>query len=183
LTPREKELTAALELAAVYLEELGPVTAIVSARLRAVLGNDTKPERPAVEVDGVLYGADAAVMVAVSDLLQSPLVEVPSIALGIMDGNKIIGGAIFHSYREGLDIEAVVAMKDPSKVTKGMARRILAYPFEELKLPRMTLQVEESNTRAIKVAEGYGAKLEGKKRGSGINIYGLLPGECPFWRQ
>lgn len=73
---------------------------------------------------------------------------------------------------------------------KPMTRRFLKaafwYPFDQLKVRRITAMVEEWNAKSHSFCEHLGFKLEGRLRhgatdGGDVLIMGMLSGECR-WR-
>ncbi len=144
-------------------------------------------------IDDVLYGADAEMAEWVQRRLGGALVEVPFIALGALDGNKLIAGAYFwdhHDHRTGLDdvsdIYMAVAADDWKAARPHILRRLFEYPFGDLKCRRLSVEVDMSNERAVKQVQQLGFKLEGTKRrkgkgGGDVGQFGLLPEECPIW--
>ncbi len=68
---------------------------------------------------------------------------------------------------------------------RGAFREVFRYVFDVMKCKRVTFEIHPKNKRSRKLAEGLGARLEGKKR-RGLDgrrnalVYGLLPEECRF---
>lgn len=139
-------------------------------------------------VNDILTDADAHVATWIEDKLGGDVVSVPFRAVGIVgDKGKLIGGAYFYNHREGQDIYAAVALEDGAFMTPDVVSKILAFPFGQLKLPRVSVDIDESNTHAIQQAERLGFELEGIKRRAGANggdvlMFGLLRDNCKFWR-
>jgi hypothetical protein len=81
--------------------------------------------------------------------------------------------------------ELTFASDTPTWATRTSIRAMLAYPFEQLGVRRITTVIAESNARAIRVNEHLGFKLEGRCRfGCGHEdalIFGLLREETPDW--
>lgn len=142
-------------------------------------------------VDNVLTGADAHVAAWVEQKLGGDTVDVPFYAIGITgEGGALIGGAYFYNYRSGdaNDICCAVAVEDGNTISRDVLRKILSYPFGQLSLPRISIEIDESNQRAIEQADIIGFKLEGRKRRAGkgggdILLMGLLRDECKFWSE
>ena len=158
--------------------------------------------RPPMVINGVLYGCDALVAAWVSDRLAAEVPLVPFVAFGVckegtpegvvQDLNEVylLAGAYWYNHYNGpdqFDITVAVAADDVAAGRPDVIRKILQYPFGELKVPRITGEVAAGNERAIRTAEKLGFKIEGTKRkagrdGSDMIVLGLLPEECPLWR-
>lgn len=98
-----------------------------------------------------------------------------------LSGSGALGGEVS-------DIMVSVAVDNLETAHPRVFREVLQYPFGERKLRRITAEIESNNQRCIAQAEKLGFKLEGRKReggpgGSDVLIYGLLPRECPFWKE
>jgi Acetyltransferase (GNAT) domain len=155
-----------------------------------------------VIIDGVLFGMDAAVTAFVMSSLHgddtSP-VPVFGYAFGIVDPSKqdvdalilpgdLIGGVIFYNHEDSdrSDMAVTVSNSDISTAHPRTIRKVLEYPFEQLKVQRLSAEIDLTNERSIRNAEKLGFKLEGLKRrksksGGDWGVFGLLPEECPIW--
>lgn len=143
-------------------------------------------------IDGVLYGSDAEVAVWIKERLgvTTAPTAIPFIALGIVEGNQIVGGAMFWNHYDGevRDISVTVALADDVQLARKTVVKLLEYPFGDLGLPRITALIQMSNTRAIDQALKIGFKLEGRMRratrdGGEVGIFGLLADECAIWQR
>jgi RimJ/RimL family protein N-acetyltransferase len=154
----------------------------------------TKDKPKWLIIDDVLYGADAEMAEWINRRIGGALVEVPFVALGALDSNnKVVAGAYFFSHddhRKGLDdvsdLYMAAATDGSTALSPTAVRRLLEYPFGDLKVRRLSAEIDMSNGHAIQQAEKLGFKLEGRKRkkgkgGGDVGIFGLLPEECPFW--
>lgn len=101
-----------------------------------------------------------------------PVVEPPFLAIGIGSHGVLKGVAIWRNYVEGLDITLEIAADFQPKMMRAMPY-VLAYPFVQLDLPRVTAEIRESNRPSMRLAEWLGFRLEGRKRGTDIRFYGL----------
>lgn len=148
-------------------------------------------------VNDILTDADAHVATWIEDKLGGDVVSVPFRAVGIVgDNGKLIGGAYFYNHREpnivdgkkyGGDIYAAVALEEGAFMTPDVVSKILAFPFGQLDLPRVSVDIDENNTHAIEQAERLGFQPEGIKEGAGptggdIIMFGLKRDNCKFWR-
>jgi RimJ/RimL family protein N-acetyltransferase len=144
----------------------------------------------AMVLDGLLYGADAHVATWVQERLGGELVKVPFVAFGVIEDNRLVAGAYYHSWHdnnEQRDIMIAVAIDDAALKPETIAR-FLDYAFGQLKLPRITAQFSMANERAVQQAMKLGFKLEGRKRkctpdGGDVGVFGLLADECKIWQR
>jgi RimJ/RimL family protein N-acetyltransferase len=154
-------------------------------------------------VDGVLYGCDARVATWVNERLGLGPVEVPFKGFGILpeaivDGeaaedmpNQLIGGAYFWGWSSTpakRDIYCAVAVDDIGAGRIPVIQRILAFPFGQLDLPRISAEISMTNERAIRQARNLGFVLEGRKKnisddGSEWGLFGLYRDTCEFWKR
>jgi RimJ/RimL family protein N-acetyltransferase len=156
--------------------------------------NDAAPWRPyeppprdrPYTIGRVLYHDDKRVADFVRDLVG--LSKGPGwehyVALGVVnESGGLLAGVVFHNYRAlAGDIEITAAAWTPRWCTPETLRRIVAYPYHELKCARCTARTGEHNVRAIKFLEGLGFRLEGvARKGFDANhnmlIYGVLRAE------
>jgi len=84
--------------------------------------------------------------------------------LGVVRGGQLVAVAVYHDYREGgIHISFV------STTPRWASRRVLygilvAYPFGQLKVNRITAVCRKKNKRVRRLLEGVGFKLEGLHR-------------------
>ena len=107
--------------------------------------------------------------------------------IGVVEGDKLIAGAVFHDYR-GHNIEISFAADDARWATRKHIRAIFAYPFNQLGCVRLTTITSKKNARARKLDEGLGFRIEGviRKGYDGKQdaiIYGMLKHECKWIRK
>lgn len=157
--------------------------------------------KPVLVKNGVLYGADALMAAWISDRLGSELPLVPFVAFGIcaegtpdgivndLGSIYLIAGAYWHSHRDGpdmFDISCSVASDTELVGRPDVIRKILEYAFEDIKVPRITAHIVQSNDRAIRSAEKLGFEVECVMRASGklgdpmVQLV-LTPDQCPIW--
>ncbi len=124
-----------------------------------------------------VFGADKPVAAYIADAIGVPSAEPGFTSIGLVDDDENpIGGVIFTGYRQDSDITIVLAadLKRHPKAARAIVN-VLSYPFEQLKLPRVSAEISEANTACIRLAEWLGFKLEGIKRGTPkYRVYGLL---------
>ncbi len=164
----------------------------------------TDDKLPYVE-SGVLWHVDDLVAAWLCDRLKTEMPRIEYRAFGLVrsdtpdgivrDLSKIymVGGFLWYNYCDGQggadhDITLAAAIDDTGFNTPRALRKLLEYPFGFLKVPRISINVNETNEAALKQAERLGFKIEGIKRkagsrGTDMVMLGLLPEECPFWTQ
>jgi hypothetical protein len=128
-------------------------------------------------VDGVLYGADDLVGEWINARMGGGKPDVPFVAMGIFSGDRIALGAMFFNQSEA-DVTMALALEPRGCKPRAMAK-IMAYPFVQLGLPRVTAEIPLSNKESIRLAEGFGFVREGVKRraapdGGHVGVFGLL---------
>ena len=120
------------------------------------------------------------------------------IAFGLVDPNskspnlseRLIAGCYFYNMvnlPDKKDIWLTAVMTEPSMQYRQAIKQVLAYPFGQLGLPRISAEIDMRNTKSIRQAEIMGFQLEGRKRFMGVGggdygVFGLYPDNCPFWR-
>jgi hypothetical protein len=128
-------------------------------------------------VGGVLYGADELVGEWIEARMGGGKPECPFVAMGIFSGDRIALGAMFFNQTEA-DVTMALALEPRGCKPRAMAR-IMAYPFNQLGLPRVSAEIPLSNKDSIRLAEGFGFVREGVKRraapdGGHVGVFGLL---------
>lgn len=96
-------------------------------------------------------------------------------AIGVMEGQTVLGGTAFHNYypAEGV-IEMTSASISPKWLTKRMIRAVFAYAFDLLECQLVVMRVSEINTRMVNIAQRFGFKgyliprLRGRDEGEWI---------------
>lgn len=158
---------------------------------------------PAV-VNGVLYGMDAEVAAWVRMRFGSGPLPGLFTAFGVLRPNdsaapdvnslpnRLIAGVIYRDrYGDGSneqpsDIMATVWVDDIIAAHPAVIRRLLDYPFGQLRIRRISARIEDSNTRAVNQAIELGFVEEGKHpfmgaNGGMVRSYGLYRDNCRFW--
>lgn len=164
----------------------------------------TKSGRLWVIEDQLIYGADSEVATWVEYKLGGDLVLSLFVAIGVLrDGVRpegvteetirdcLVAGAYFtNEENEGgySDISWTVYSDDVTAGKASILKRVLEYPFKQRKLRRLSAEIDLSNDRAVRQAQRLGFKLEGRKRrkapgGGDVGVFGLLPEDCPLFRE
>jgi hypothetical protein len=123
-------------------------------------------------VGSLLLGADELV----GEMVKS------RVAIGVIRRGQLVGGVVYHAYRT-FDIQLSAAFDTVGWALPGTVRALLAYPFNELGVSRVTAFTGRKNKKAKKLLTDLGFTLEGvAKRGlDGIEdafAYGLLREDC-----
>ena len=109
----------------------------------------------------------------------------PCRAIGIADGNRIIAGVVYNNYC-GHIITVSMVSTDRRWCNRRIIRALLAYPFEQLKVCRVQVNVAKRNKHTRKLLERAGFKFEGRRRqawpdGSDAIEYSMLRCEAERW--
>jgi RimJ/RimL family protein N-acetyltransferase len=87
----------------------------------------------------------------------------PCQAIGVMRGNELAAGVVYHEYRpEQGDCEMSIAARTPRWASRAAIRTLLAYPFVQLDCRRVTARVRSDNERALRFDLGIGFQVEGR---------------------
>ena len=153
---------------------------------------------------GVLYQHDAYIAQWIANRMNFPLVEVPCVGFGVMaqgvvpdgpvskqDFPKLAAAALFWSHQDdkitGMsDIYVTVWADEIVASHPRIISTILAFPFGQLKVRRISAEIDAANDRCIRQCEVLGFQHEGTKRrmapgGGDMLLLGLIPEDCPFW--
>lgn len=110
----------------------------------------------------------------------------PCAALGVAgEDGAPIGGVVFFNYHPHYSsIEIAGAALQAKWLTRKLITQIMAYPFDQLRVGRITALTPRKATSARRFLEQFGFKREGlARRGFGTDdavLYGLLSSE---WRR
>lgn len=106
----------------------------------------------------VVFGCDQEVARWVANELgQTGFAGYVMAAIGVFDGNQIIGGTVLHNYyvKEGV-IEMTSACVDSRWLTRRMIRAIFTYAFDLLECQLVVLRVSADNSRMSNIANRFG---------------------------
>jgi RimJ/RimL family protein N-acetyltransferase len=107
-------------------------------------------------------------------------------AIGVAREGRLIAGVVFDNYRR-TNVEVTIASDDPAWCRKGVLAGLFAYPYETLRVRRITALIPAGNERSIKLCKGLGFTAEGVHRAlfpdgsDGISL-GLLRENCRWLR-
>lgn len=135
-----------------------------------------------IVVDGVLYGADEIVARYIQSLCGGGFeASSAACALGVLGTDGLVGGIAFSNYQPDRDITITVASREMGRCGHPrVIARCLAYPFIDLGLQRVSAEIDAGNTRSLRNARMLGFVEEGRKRGTGVLLLGLLRDEFVF---
>jgi len=108
----------------------------------------------------------------------------PYVALGVTDAEgELVGGVLYDNYIRGINIDVHIASDGPYFLTRHALGEFFRYPFEQLKVRRITAKILAANTRSRRFNEHLGFVLEGicaeaAPDGSDLCIYRMLKREC-----
>lgn len=101
-------------------------------------------------------------------------------ALGVVHGDRLIGGVVFHNYHKiAADIEISAAFTTAKWCLPNTVKQLFAYPLNQLKCRRISARTGRRNKRARSFLERLGFRVEGVARHAydgkqDIIHYGLL---------
>jgi len=98
--------------------------------------------------------------------------------IAVCNEKEILAVACYNNYYLGLDIEVSFAADHPRWAHKQVIADLLAYPFFQMNVQRVTARAAKSNKRIRRFMQGIGFVEEGKLRHAGKNnesmfIYGI----------
>lgn len=108
-----------------------------------------------------------------------------STAVGSMRGGKLVAGILYDGYT-GASIAIHARVTGPESVTRDWLFAIFDYPFNQLKVKRVTGIVSSANTRAIRGIQHLGLEYEVTLRdyfrdGDGL-VYVMRKENCHWLR-
>jgi RimJ/RimL family protein N-acetyltransferase len=114
----------------------------------------------------------------------------PCTAIGVAHGDVVVGACVYHGYQPRFgSIEMSFASVDPRWLIgpagerKAIIRGLMGYPFDQLKVGRVSATTPKKNRAARRFIDKFGFKREGvARRGFGDDdaiLSGLLESE---WR-
>ncbi|CAB4139856.1 hypothetical protein UFOVP353_59 [uncultured Caudovirales phage] len=85
----------------------------------------------------------------------------PCAALGVVSGDKVLAGVVFHDYQPDFKtIQLSMAADSPRWATRNIIKELLSYPFFQLGVEKVWTSTPHTNERAIKFNKGIGFKQE-----------------------
>lgn len=107
------------------------------------------------------------------------------VAMSLLDGDAMVATVLYCNHSRN-NIELHVASDGSKKwMTRAYLRCVFDYPFNHLRVARVTGVVPASNAQALKFDLALGFQVEGRMReayldGSDLLILGMLRSECRF---
>lgn len=104
-------------------------------------------------------------------------------AVGLVnEADELVAGVVFNGYSHPNILMHIAA----ERMTPTFVAAIMQYPFEQLKVNRVTGVIDKKNAASRRFAEKLGATLEGvmkdaSPRGGDVCIYGLLAKSAQKW--
>lgn len=112
-------------------------------------------------------------------------VEGRGTAIGKVKDGKLIAGVLYEDYN-GAQVLAHIR-GDGNWACRGFLRTIFDYPFNQLKVRRITVPIASNNTKAIRLVEKMGFQLEcvlaQATPSADMNIYRMFRDECRFLKR
>lgn len=109
-----------------------------------------------------------------------------NLTFGFALDNRMIGGLIFHDYKEHQDVWWTIYSEDKRWCNRRMLRHMFKVAFQNLDCRRINLLVSKNNRHCLKFVKKLGFKKEGLLRkfredGEDCYILGMLREECPWF--
>lgn len=105
-------------------------------------------------------------------------------ALGLLNDGALVAGVLYNHYHHPSIMMHVGALQGRMWLTREFLFAAFDYPFNQLKVNRITALVPKKNKDARKFDEHLGFKLEGVMRQAladdDMMVYGLLRSECKY---
>lgn len=130
----------------------------------------------------LIYGHDKEVAAWAAGRLGLSNYE-PCTAIGVEKDGFIVGAALFNNYHPELSIEISLVCLDKRQFTRQNIKKILAYPFIQLRVKRVQATCSKRNKIVRSFLERTGFRLEGISRlgwreGGDAAVYSLIK---PDW--
>lgn len=112
---------------------------------------------------------------------------IPSLPIGIYQGDELIGGVLINDIRPQRDCWLTIYTTTPCWAKRHVLKYVFAVVFDLIKAQRCSVLVSESNKKSFDMCQRLGFKQEGilrQYRDNGENCYvmGMLKSECK-WRK
>jgi hypothetical protein len=106
----------------------------------------------------------------------------PATAVGLLNTrHEIVAAVIYENFIRDISIDVHIAIE--GRMTPEFLGEIFRYPFQQLRVRRLTAKVAASNATSRRFVERLGFRLEGTIRQQlpdleDLLIYGMLESEC-----
>ena len=123
----------------------------------------------------------------IAELVREHPIDIPPQDIASMEAIAAVAdrvlAVVFYSHFNGADVQMHITSRDPRWCSRGTLRGFFHYPFEQLRVRRVTAIIRKKNRRARRMNERLGFKLEGVHRqcypdgATGVS-YGMTRDEC-----
>lgn len=107
-------------------------------------------------------------------------------ALGWLCGSELVAGVLYYQYTGPNIWAAVAAEPGHNWLNRVGLWAIFDYPFRQLGVKRITIGIDEGNSRSIKFCTSLGfrpeTRLSDASPGGDLLIYRMYAEECPWLR-
>jgi RimJ/RimL family protein N-acetyltransferase len=107
-----------------------------------------------------------------------------SAGIGMEDGGELIAGVVYNEWNQVNVNMHVASIGNRRWMTREYLWMCFDYPFNQLKVKRITAFIEDENTDAIRFDEHLGFKYETRMRDAYVNgdilIYVMRRDDCRF---
>lgn len=111
------------------------------------------------KVNMIVYGEQQRLGMWLCNLLKEPYEDSKSVVyIGFEVAGKLTAVAAYNHYRQNGSIFMHIGVTGP--ITKGFLKAIFYYPFEQLELPIVLMQINSTNIKSLKFARKVGSKEE-----------------------
>lgn len=103
--------------------------------------------------------------------------------LGMVKNGEIVAGVVYNEFN-GVNINAHIAIKDKTVLTKKFLWMIFDYPFNQCKVKRISGFIEDENKAAIEFDKKLGFEYETRLKDAYINgdilVYVMRKEQCKW---
>lgn len=101
--------------------------------------------------------------------------------IAAFEGERLLGAVVFDAFTDK-DCNLHIRVEDKRCVSRRVIRAIFDYPFRQMKLERVSVQVMADNEKSLEFVQRLGFVYEGAKRMKGGSqlMFGLQIHECPW---
>lgn len=85
----------------------------------------------------------------------------PHASLAVVRDGEVLAGIVYSEKHGDYDIRASIATRGPGWATRGVMRALFDYPFEQVKVRRITCLIAAGNVKSQTLCEKMGFTLEG----------------------
>lgn len=109
----------------------------------------------------------------------------PHASLAVLKDDEVVAGIVYSEMHGDFDIRASIATRGPGWATRGVLRALFSYPFDQLKVRRITCLIAADNVKSQTLCEKMGFSREGTHPRAwdghkAAMSYGLLREDCKW---